>query len=111
MINFFSNQFIIFSRGINPAENWWVSFLTRGEGFHNYHHTFPWDYKAAELPIYTCNLSLKFIDFFAKFGWAYDLKSVSPDMIQRRVQRTGDGNHNVWRKNDVQKNIDQKNYY
>lgn len=26
-------------------------------------------------------------------GWAYDLKTVSDDMIRRRVLRTGDGSH------------------
>lgn len=26
-------------------------------------------------------------------GWAYDLKTVSEDMIRRRVLRTGDGSH------------------
>lgn len=26
-------------------------------------------------------------------GWAYDLKTVSQDMIKKRVLRTGDGSH------------------
>ena len=30
----------------NSSRNsWWVSFLTFGEGFHNYHHTYPSDYR------------------------------------------------------------------
>lgn len=29
-------------------------------------------------------------------GWAYDLKTVSHDVIQKRVKRTGDGSHPVW---------------
>lgn len=29
----------------------------------------------------------------AKIGWAYDLKTVSPDTIQKRIERTGDGSH------------------
>lgn len=64
-----------------------------GEGWHNYHHTFPWDYKAAELGNYRMNFTTAFIDFFAKIGWAYDLKTVSEEMIRKRVQRTGDGTH------------------
>lgn len=32
-----------------------------------------------------------FIDFFAWIGWAYDLKTVSVTMINRRAARTGDG--------------------
>jgi stearoyl-CoA desaturase (delta-9 desaturase) len=76
-------------RNIKPAENILVSYLTMGEGWHNYHHTFPWDYKAAELDKYSGNLSTAFIDLMAKIGWAYDLKTVSPDMVKRRMRRTG----------------------
>lgn len=67
--------------------------LTLGEGWHNYHHVFPWDYKAAELGDYKLNLTTAFIDFFAKIGWAYDLKTVSSDIIRKRVERTGINGH------------------
>lgn len=33
----------------------------------------------------------------AKIGWAYDLKTVTPDMIKMRIDRTGDGTKtNIW---------------
>lgn len=67
--------------------------ITLGEGFHNYHHVFPWDYKAAELGNYGTNLTTFLIDCMAKIGWAYDLKTVAPEMIKRRTERTGDGTH------------------
>lgn len=85
-----------YDKYINPSENVVVSVLALGEGWHNYHHTFPWDYKAAELGKYSVNLSTLLIDSFAKIGWAYDLKSVSEEMIKKRVQRTGDGTHEIW---------------
>lgn len=85
-----------YDKYINPSENVMVSVLALGEGWHNYHHTFPWDYKAAELGKYSLNFSTCLIDTFAKIGWAYDLKSVSEDMIKKRVQRTGDGSHDIW---------------
>lgn len=69
-----------------------------GEGFHNYHHVFPWDYKTSELGDYTLNFSTGFIDFFAKLGWAYDLKTASKEIIEKRSARTGDGSrkkHNL----------------
>lgn len=56
-------------------------------------HVFPWDYKTAELGNYRMNLTTAFIDFFAKIGWAYDLKTVSNEIIKKRVERTGDGSH------------------
>lgn len=76
-------------RYIKPVENRLVSKLTLGEGWHNYHHTFPWDYKAAELDSYNGNVSTAFIDFMAKIGWAYELKTVPLDIIRKRVLRTG----------------------
>lgn len=102
-------------------------FFTRiGEGFHNYHHVFPWDYKTSELGDYSLNLSTGFIDFFAKIGWASDLKTASKEIIERRSARTGDGsrqkssensqctteesdvNSNIWGWNDIDMNVDEK---
>lgn len=85
-----------YDKNINPVEIKPVSLVVLGEGFHNYHHTFPWDYKTAELGDYSLNFSKIFIDFMALIGWAYDLKTVSTDVIQKRVKRTGDGSHSVW---------------
>ncbi|XP_047989834.1 acyl-CoA Delta-9 desaturase-like [Leguminivora glycinivorella] len=73
-----------------------VCLVLLGESFHNYHHAFPWDYKAAEFGGPMFNFSSMFIEFFAKIGWAYDLKTVSNDVIQKRVTRTGDGSHHIW---------------
>ncbi|XP_061706541.1 acyl-CoA Delta-9 desaturase-like [Cydia pomonella] len=76
-----------------------ISLLTPilfGENYHNYHHAFPWDYKASELGGGTLMLATAFIDFFARIGWAYDLKTISDDVIQKRVMRTGDGSHHIW---------------
>lgn len=62
-----------------------------GEGWHNYHHVFPWDYKSSELGNYKTNTPTAFIDFFAWLGLAYDLKTVPTSMINKRAARTGDG--------------------
>ena len=86
---------IDFFRYINPAENKMVALTAFGEGWHNYHHVFPWDYKTAELGNYRFNVTTAFIDFFAKLGLAYDLKIVPKDVVHKRVQRTGDGSHNT----------------
>nr|CAH7717153.1 unnamed protein product [Callosobruchus chinensis] len=80
-----------FDKNINPTENKFVAVAAFGEGWHNFHHVFPWDYKAAELGNYRMNFSTAFLDFMAYIGQAYDLKTVSEDMVKRRVKRTGDG--------------------
>ncbi|CAK1579265.1 unnamed protein product [Parnassius mnemosyne] len=81
-----------YDKNLQPVESWFVSFLTFGEGWHNYHHAFPWDYKAAELPTHF-NTSAVIIQMFEKLGLAYDLKTVSPEMVAKRIFRTGDGTH------------------
>ena len=73
---------------IFPAENKFVSLMTNGEGFHNYHHTFPQDYGVSEWGHYF-NLTTMFIDLMAFLGLAYGRKSMSEEIIQKRIQRTG----------------------
>ncbi|GLV31138.1 Desaturase 1 [Carabus blaptoides fortunei] len=85
-----------YDKFINPSENLSVSLLAMGEGWHNYHHTFPWDYKTSELGRYATNETAAFIDFCAKLGLVYERKTVPQEMVKRRVERTGDGTHELW---------------
>lgn len=64
----------IFSRNISPVENLPVAIAALGEGWHNYHHVFPYDYKTGELGSYMYNLTTGLIDFMAKIGWATERK-------------------------------------
>lgn len=78
-----------YNPSIAPVENGWVSVTTFGEGYHNYHHTFPWDYSAAELN-YGFNLNRKMIDLTAWLGLAYNLKRPSPSLIlsaRKRIRK------------------------
>lgn len=79
-----------YNKDILPRENRLVATLTLGEGWHNYHHAFPFDYKAAEhFDIF--NLCTFLIKKFEKIGWAYDLRQATPTMINSIAQRLGDG--------------------
>lgn len=84
------NKFEYIFRNIKASENNIVSFFTSGEGHHNYHHCFPYDYKTSESFNYGLNFSTAFIDFFAWLGWATELKTVPDCMIKRRMMKTGD---------------------
>lgn len=55
-------------RAIRPVQNKFVAIMAYGEGWHNYHHVFPWDYKTAELGDYSLNWTTAFINLFAKIG-------------------------------------------
>lgn len=84
-----------YDKGIAATQLSAFSFISLGESFHNYHHVFPWDYRTAELGNNFLNFTTIFIDFCAKQGWAWDLKSTSQDAIEKRMVRTGDGT-NLW---------------
>jgi fatty-acid desaturase len=38
-----------YSRSNSSRDSWWVTLITLGEGYHNYHHTFPRDYRNGPL--------------------------------------------------------------
>jgi stearoyl-CoA desaturase (delta-9 desaturase) len=64
-----------FNKDIKPANNWLVSILTIGEGWHNYHHTYPYDYSCAEKSaLVQYNPSTVLIDLMALLGMVYDRK-------------------------------------
>jgi stearoyl-coA desaturase, putative (fragment) len=75
-----------YDKNIEPRENLYVSYAAFGEGFHNYHHTFPWDYSTSEMG-YKLNVTKIFIDVMAKCGQAYNLKQVTPAMIEARKKK------------------------
>ncbi|XP_036450782.1 stearoyl-CoA desaturase 5-like [Colossoma macropomum] len=79
-----------YDKNINPRENCLVSFGAIGEGYHNYHHTFPFDYAASELGL-RFNPTTCFIDLMCWFGLASDRKKATSEMIKARRLRTGDG--------------------
>ncbi|OXU32084.1 hypothetical protein TSAR_007841 [Trichomalopsis sarcophagae] len=85
-----------YNSNVKPTENATVSFFTLGEGWHNYHHSFPWDYKAAELPGYGLNASTGFIQAMAWLGLAYDLKTPSKELIEKVSVNKGDGTASKW---------------
>ena len=55
--------------------NKYVSYLTVGEGWHNWHHTYPYDYAASDEGIFLrWNPTKLFIDILGFFGQTYDHK-------------------------------------
>merc|ERR1719502_1706016 len=59
----------------NPAENWLVSIVAIGEGWHNWHHKYPFDYAASEYGITSqFNPTKMVIDVCAYFGLVTDRK-------------------------------------
>ena len=72
-----------------------MALITGGEGWHNYHHTFPYDYKTSELGNYGLNLTTAFIDLMAFLGWVSDRRTVPPEVVLAKIKRSGDGSHST----------------
>jgi len=69
---------------MEARENPFVSAAAFGEGYHNFHHTFSWDYSTSELGT-SLNTTKKFIDLMALIGLAYNLKRASKDLIEKSM--------------------------
>ena len=59
---------------------WWVAFLTFGEGFHNFHHKFQWDYRNG-IRWYDFDPGKWAIKFLSYFGLTTDLRKVEEYQI------------------------------
>lgn len=55
---------------IEPRDNYFVSLLTHGEGYHNWHHEFPGDWRASKDDWYMINISARFIELMSALGLA-----------------------------------------
>jgi len=71
-----------------PAENPYVSFFAIGEGWHNWHHKYPYDYAASEFGISSqFNPSKLIIDFWASIGHVWGRKRASGAWRMGRITR------------------------
>eukprot|EP01059_Diplonema_ambulator_P025031 TRINITY_DN42013_c0_g1_i1.p1 TRINITY_DN42013_c0_g1~~TRINITY_DN42013_c0_g1_i1.p1 ORF type:complete len:610 (+),score=242.26 TRINITY_DN42013_c0_g1_i1:81-1910(+) len=58
-----------------PSESWFTTLVAVGEGYHNWHHTYPYDYSASELGCFNCfNPTTAFIDSLAVVGQVWGRK-------------------------------------
>jgi len=71
-----------------PAENPVVSFFAVGEGWHNWHHTYPYDYAASEFGVTSqFNPTKLFIDFFCCVGMASNPKRAVSSWERTKAKR------------------------
>lgn len=60
----------------SAKDHWFAALITNGEGYHNYHHHFPGDYRNG-IEWYQWDPTKWGIALLERFGWAWDLKRVS----------------------------------
>lgn len=66
---------------------WW---MTLGDGWHNFHHCFPWDYRLQEFG-FNAGLTTLLIDLLAHYGLVTDRKIASREVIAAHEKKWGDG--------------------
>jgi stearoyl-CoA desaturase (delta-9 desaturase) len=70
------------------AENPWVSLVAMGEGWHNWHHKYPFDYAASEFGVdQQFNPTKLFIDVCAYLGLASELKRATGAWSKLKILR------------------------
>lgn len=96
----------LISRNIYPANNATVSLYTLGEGFHNYHHTFPWDYRAHDMT--NVSFTTEILNLFGKIGWAYDMRYPSQELIDKVAKKYGDGSFVSWENHIAEEEVEEE---
>ena len=77
-----------YDKGSKTADNVLVCYLAIGEGYHNYHHAFPYDYSTGEWGP-KLNMTTCFLDICAALGLIYDRRQVSQEAITNMRKRKG----------------------
>ncbi|CEM12744.1 unnamed protein product [Vitrella brassicaformis CCMP3155] len=77
-----------YSASINPAENTAVAVLSSGEGWHNWHHTYPFDYACSEYGVgRQWNPTKLVIDTMAVLGWVKGRRRATKFWHQAQVAK------------------------
>lgn len=72
-----------------------IAYVTIGEGWHNYHHVFPWDYRTSELGS-GFSPSTALIELLSSLGQIYDLKTAPYAIVEQKARKKGDGTHPIF---------------
>lgn len=67
---------------ISAKDNWLGVFLTNGEGYHNFHHRFPSDYRNG-IRWFDYDPSKWLIFLLSKIGMTWDLRRTPPELIKK----------------------------
>ena len=80
-----------FDRDSSAFDSWWIALVTFGEGYHNFHHRFPIDYRNA-VRWYQFDPTKWWIWTMARLGLASNLRQVPAERIEdaRRASRSSD---------------------
>ena len=81
-----------YNDAVSANDNWFLAFFTFGEGFHNYHHSFPHDYRNGVSP-FAWDPSKWLVWSLSLVGATYNLKRI--ESVQRWQVRVRTAMENV----------------
>ena len=73
-----------YARELSAVDNFVMAFLTFGEGYHNYHHAFPSDYRNG-IRWYHFDPTKWLISTLHMLGLTYELRKMDPSAIHRKI--------------------------
>jgi stearoyl-CoA desaturase (delta-9 desaturase) len=79
-----------YSKQHSARGSWWLSFITWGEMDHNFHHSFPNDFRTGTR-WYDFDPGKWWVWLCSQVGLASELKTAGDDKIQRAIERTQKG--------------------
>lgn len=74
-----------YSKWTSARDSTAAAILTMGEGYHNYHHRFPSDYRNG-IRFWHFDPSKWMIFALSKAGFAWDLKRTPPDVVEKAME-------------------------
>lgn len=75
---------------MKPTENRWINWISMGEGSHNYHHTFPFDYRNSEFAWWKqFNPASLFIEVCLLLHQAWEPKKPSSNLVHKVIEHKG----------------------
>ena len=75
-----------YTHSVQAGDNLVIHTASIGEGYHNFHHAFPFDYRSTEDGIWF-NTTKLLIDIGAILGQVYDRKTVPSNLIAERKEK------------------------
>ncbi|CAB0044615.1 unnamed protein product [Trichogramma brassicae] len=77
-----------YDKNIAPCENRFMFYIGFGEGWHNYHHVFPSDYRVADFGLGRFDATSRFIEWCAARNWASDLRVAADETVRRNDEES-----------------------
>ena len=89
---------------MNPRDNYLVTYLTFGEGYHNFHHTYPYDYKG-NFDKQSFNPATFYIDLCKKVGLVTETREINNETRLKILKNSNESDNSETKFRIIKSNI------